>query len=144
VKNEGAQTVPIVDDHTERMHPDIHPSFGHSLMHALHGVRHVVRHERNARFHLAMAVVVLFASFVLHISGLGLVVLLFAVILVFLSEVFNTAFERTLDLIDTRDNAQIKVIKDMSAGAVLIAAAAAVITGFIVMGPPLARLLWGN
>jgi diacylglycerol kinase len=91
-----------------------------------------------------MACIVLLASIALHISGLGMVVLLFAIIIVFLSEVFNTAIERTLDLIDTRDNAHIKVIKDMSAGAVLIASIAAVITGFIVMGPPLMRLIWGN
>ena len=138
-----AQPAPVADDHAARVHPSAKPSFGHSLEHSWHGVRHVIRHERNARIHLLMAVLVVVAAAVWRVSVDQWVAVLFAIMLVFLAEVFNTAIERTLDLIDIRENAQIKIIKDMTAGAVLLAAVAAVLVGALVFGPPVLRWFGG-
>jgi diacylglycerol kinase (ATP) len=60
-----------------------------------------------------------------------------------LAEIFNTAIEKTLDLIDTEHNPRIMIIKDMAAGAVLVAAVAAVLMGVVIFGPYLVRL-WLN
>jgi diacylglycerol kinase len=132
------------DDHTERVHPDVHPTFVRSMGHAIHGLRHVLRHERNARIHLVTAVIVFAGAVLLKISVYGFSSVFFAVVLVFLAEVFNTAIERTLDLIDPNENPHIKVIKDMSAGAVLIAALSAVAIGVTVFGPAIGRFAWGR
>ena len=134
----------LTDDHTARVHPGSRQTFWEGLVHAIHGVIHVFKHERNARIHLMVALVVLLLGLVLHLSVDQLTDVFFAIVLVFLAEIFNTAVERTLDLIDLRENAHIKLVKDMSAGAVLVTALAAVIIGLLVFGPYVARSVWGT
>ena len=112
------------------------------FVHALHGVRHVFEHERNARVHLAFAVLAFLLGVSLRVSAAELAAVFFAVIIVFLAEIFNTAIERTLDLIDIRENPRIKLIKDMAAGAVLVAAAAAVMIGVAIFAPYIMELVW--
>lgn len=131
------------DDHLQRVHPGTQGTFFTGLMHAWHGVRHVFMHERNARLHLMFAVLALVAGVWLRVSDAELAAVFFAVIIVFLAEIVNTAIERTLDLIDIKENPRIKLIKDMSAGAVLVAAVAAVIIGTAIFAPYLIRMIWG-
>ena len=132
------------DDHTARVHPGSRQTFWEGMTHAFHGVLHVVRHERNARIHLMAAVLVLLVGLLMHLSDDQLTDVFFAIVLVFLAEVFNTAVERTLDLIDLEENPRIKIVKDMSAGAVLVAAVAAVVIGIIIFGPYVARWAWAT
>lgn len=134
----------LTDDHTARVHPGSRQTFWQGMQHAIHGVIHVFKHERNARIHLMFAVVILLSGMVLHLTVDQLTDVFFAVVLVFLAEIFNTAVERTLDLIDLRENAQIKLVKDMAAGAVLVTAMAAVVIGVLVFWPYVARLVWGT
>jgi diacylglycerol kinase len=138
------EVIPGEDDHTERVHPDTHPTLLRGMMHAIHGVRHVLMHERNARIHLAFAIMAFLLGVFLEVSGVELAAVFFAVILVFLAEIFNTAIERTLDLIDIEENPKIKLIKDMAAGAVLVAAAAAVMIGVAIFAPHIVELLWAD
>jgi len=132
------------DDHTARVHPGSRQTFWEGMVHAIHGVRHVLKHERNARIHLVFALIALILGLMLKISDAQLAAVFFAVVLVFLAEIFNTAIERTLDLIDLHENQRIKLVKDMSAGAVLICAIAASAIGLVIFGPPVTRLIWGN
>lgn len=133
-----------VDDHALRVHPRAQGSFVSGMLHAIHGVMHVVKHERNARVHLLFAVAAALLGLLLDLSNNELAAVFFAIIIVFLSEIFNTAIERTLDLIDIEENPRIKIIKDMSAGAVLVAAVAAVLIGFTIFTPYVLRTLWAN
>jgi diacylglycerol kinase len=142
--SEKPVSLPIDDDHTERVHPDSHPNFFKGMRHAIHGVMHVFEHERNARVHLAFAILAFLLGVFLQVSGVELAAVFFAVILVFLAEIFNTAIERTLDLIDIKENRRIKLIKDMAAGAVLVAATAAVMIGIAIFAPHIVELLWPN
>jgi diacylglycerol kinase len=114
--------------------------FAQSLKFAWKGLSHIVRHERNARIHLLFAVLAFVMGVFLRVSDVQLAAIFFAVIIVFLAEIFNTAIEKTLDLIDTEHNPHIMMIKDMAAGAVLVAAVAAVLMGVVIFGPYLARL----
>ena len=141
-----AETIvkPRSDDHTERVHPYAQLGFFRSMVNAWHGVMHVFRHERNARIHLMFAILALVLGVYLRVSDAELAAVFFAVILVFLAEIFNTAVERTLDLIDPKENPQIKMIKDMSAGGVLVAAVAAILIGAAIFGPLLVEKLWAR
>lgn len=133
-----------VDDHLARVHPRAQGSFLQGMTHALHGVVHVIKHERNARVHLLFAVAAALLGVLLRLSNAELAGVFFAIIIVFISEVFNTAIERTLDLIDLEENPRIKIIKDMSAGGVLIAAVAAVLIGLVIFVPHVMRIVWGS
>jgi diacylglycerol kinase len=139
-----AKPAASVDDHATRMHPGTHPSFHKSVAHALHGVVHIIEHERNARLHLLFAALAFTLGLELRLTNVELAAVFFAAIIVFLAETFNTAIERTLDLIDPEENPRIKLIKDMAAGGVLIAAVAAAMIGVVVFGPALGALLWGH
>jgi undecaprenol kinase len=132
------------DDHAQRVHPYVDSSFLKSVQHSLHGVRHVFIHERNARVHLAVAILAFLLGLALKVSTAELAAVFFAVIIVFLAEIFNTAIERTLDLIDSHENPRIKLIKDMAAGGVLVAAAAALIVGVAIFAPYILELIWPN
>lgn len=134
--------VVAADDHVRRVHPDTQPRFFDGMKHAMHGVKHVFYHERNARVHLAFAILAFLLGVWLQVTSAELAAVFFAVILVFLAEIFNTAIERTLDLIDIEENPKIKLIKDMAAGGVLVAAAAAVAIGVAIFVPYIVELLW--
>lgn len=134
----------IVDDHDARVHPGSQGGFINGLVHALHGVLHVFNHEHNARVHLVAAILAFALGLVLRVSNVELAAVFFAVVIVFLTEIFNTIIERTLDLIDIQENPRIKLIKDMAAGAVLVAAVAAVSIGTVIFGPHILRLIWPN
>ena len=140
--SQGLEEEIMADDHAERVHPDSHPSLVMGMIHALHGLKHVLLHERNARIHLTFAVAVFIMGVVLQLSPVELAAVFFAVVLVFISEIFNTAIERTLDIISIKENSRIKLIKDMAAGAVLVAAAAAVMIGVAIFAPHIVELLW--
>ncbi len=133
-----------VDDHSARVHPGSQGGFLNGLRHAMHGVLHVFEHEHNARVHLLFAVMAFALGLLLRVSDVELAAVFFAVVIVFLTEIFNTIIERTLDLIDIQENPRIKLIKDMAAGAVLVAAVAAAAIGTVIFGPHILRLIWPN
>jgi diacylglycerol kinase (ATP) len=117
-------------------------SFSRSLYTAFMGVVFVVRVERNARIHLVFAVAAIILGVILGISDAELAAVFFAIILVFTTEVVNTALEKTLDLIEPEHNEQVRIVKDIAAGAVLVTAIGAVAIGLAVFLPYLTNLAW--
>lgn len=113
------------------------------FQYAFKGLWYVLRYERNARIHLVAAVFAFGLGVYLHVSDVELAAIFFAIIIVFLAEIFNTAIEKTLDLIDQERNLRIMIIKDMAAGAVLVAASAAAVMGIVIFGPYIWRLWQG-
>src|SRR4029079_4802465 len=116
--------------------------FIRSLKAAINGIAEVLRGERNAKIHLAVAIVVILAGAILRISSSEWAAVFFAMLLVFLAEIVNTAIEKMLDLIDGKENPQVGLIKDITAGAVLIAAAGALIVGVSVFWPYVLGVIW--
>jgi diacylglycerol kinase len=55
--------------------------------------------------------------------------------LVWVTEILNTCIEKAMDVITIEHHPQIKIIKDLAAGAVLIAALVAVIVGSFIFIP---------
>lgn len=68
-------------------------------------------------------------------------ILVLTIALVLFAEMINTVVEAVVDLITEEQHSLAKVAKDVSAGAVLVTAIAAVLVGLLILGPPLlARL----
>lgn len=111
-----------------------------SFVYAFEGVYYIFRHERNARVHLVLAVVAFCAGLAFRVSDTALAAIFFATILVFLAEIFNTAIEKILDLVEPNHHPQVKLIKDMAAGAVLVAAVAAIAIGVVIFTPYVVKL----
>jgi len=112
-----------------------------SMRYAINGLLQVIRSEHNARIHMVAAVIAIIAGILLHISRIEWMLVLFCFGLVFASEIINTALEKMIDLVIPQKNEHVKIIKDISAGAVLVSAIIAFITGLIIFIPYLARLL---
>src|SRR5215216_1730329 len=87
-----------------------------SFEHAYRGMIYAVRTQRNMRFHVVVAV------------------------LVFVTELFNTAMEFVVDLATREYHPLAKLAKDVSAGAVLVSSVGAVLVGYLVLADDLGPL----
>ncbi|MBO8171391.1 MAG: diacylglycerol kinase family protein [Bacillaceae bacterium] len=112
-------------------------SFGH----ARDGIIHTVRTQRNMRIHVAVSLLVIPFGFLLSIELQELLLVIFAVFLVLITEMINTAVESVVDMVTEEYHHLAKIAKDASAGAVLFAAVLSVIIGIGVFGPPLFTIL---
>ncbi|CAA9464288.1 MAG: Diacylglycerol kinase [uncultured Rubrobacteraceae bacterium] len=113
---------------------------GRSFEHAYRGVVSAVRTQRNMRFHVLAAVGVLVLSLLVGVSELELAVLVLTILLVFVTEMLNTAMEFVVDLVTTEYHPLAKLAKDVSAGAVLVSSVGAVLVGYLVLADDLGPL----
>lgn len=111
-----------------------------SFEHAYRGLISAVRTQRNMRFHVVVAVLVLVASLLVGASKLELAILVLTVLLVFVTELFNTAMEFVVDLATKEYHPLAKLAKDVSAGAVLVSSVGAVLVGYLVLADDLGPL----
>jgi diacylglycerol kinase len=112
-----------------------------SFRYALEGLRYVVRSERNARLHLISAIIVILISAWLALPAAEWALIIAAIALVFAGEMLNTVVELAIDLISPEFHPMAKNVKDVAAGAVLVAAIAAAGIGFLILGPRLCQKL---
>ncbi len=99
---------------------------------AQEGVLHCFRTQLHMRFHFITLVAVLLAGLLLGLENRDMLVLVFAITLVIVAEMFNTAVEAVVDMITESYNPAAKTAKDVAAGAVLLAAGNAVIAGVLI------------
>lgn len=109
--------------------------FRKSLKPSLQGIAAFFRHEMHARIHAVIAVFVLAAGVLLPLTATEWLLVLLAISLVFITEITNTVFEHLADYVQPQYHPQIRRIKDLAAGAVLMAAIYALLTGLVIFGP---------
>ncbi|HEX7734310.1 MAG TPA: diacylglycerol kinase family protein [Ktedonobacteraceae bacterium] len=109
---------------------------------AFHGLWYTLRTQRNARVHLAAALLVTIAGLLLRVSALEFALLAIAIAGVFIAEMFNTVFEICVDIAQPGYHPLARIAKDVAAGAVLVSAILAVLIGLFVLGPHLWTLLF--
>lgn len=112
-----------------------------SFKYAYKGVRNLVSSEINFRIHVAAAVLVLAGGFYLDIDGSDWTVVLLCFALVLSAEAFNSAVEELVDFVSPGQHEKAGRIKDIAAGAVLISAGLAAVTGCIVFLPKIIERL---
>ncbi|MBT9130434.1 MAG: Undecaprenol kinase [candidate division WS2 bacterium] len=112
-----------------------------SFKHAIAGFREAFTKEKNLRIQLLLGLVAIILGIGFKITPVEWTILLLVISMVITSELFNTALERTLDLIDSNPNGTIKIAKDVAAGAVIFTAVIAIVIGLIIFIPRLIQLL---
>jgi diacylglycerol kinase (ATP) len=115
-----------------------------SFNYAIGGVVYALRTQRNMRIHVAAALITLIGTVALRVSAIGLAAVIFAISLVFVTELVNTAIEAAVDLSTESYDPLAKVAKDVAAGAVLIAATNAVVIAYLVLYSPVQRYMQGG
>jgi diacylglycerol kinase len=109
--------------------------FLRSFYHAFRGIAECFKSERNFKIHAATAVTAVLFSFFFKIAAYEWMFIITAIAAVMSAEIINTAVEKIADFIEPDKNEKIRIIKDMTAGMVLIAAAGAFILGAVVFFP---------
>ncbi len=108
-----------------------------SIYFALQGWKHTLCTQRNTWIHTTISVLVILLGAWLHLPGRDWAVILLTMALVWAAEFFNTALETLTDLVHPETHPLAKTSKDVSAAAVLVSAAAALLVGLLILGPPL-------
>lgn len=110
-------------------------SFLHNLIdsfnYAINGIIVAVKSERNMKIHYLTAVLVLIVSLLFDLSRVEFLFLIFAISLVIITELINTAIEKTIDMVSPEYHKLAEISKDMAAGAVLIAALNSLVVAYV-------------
>jgi diacylglycerol kinase len=107
----------------------------HSFSYAFSGIWTMLKTQPNARIHAASTILVILAGFIFNLSTGEWCWTTMAIVAVWMAESLNTAIEFLCDAASPEFHPLIKRSKDVSAGAVLIAALGAVTIGILVFGP---------
>jgi diacylglycerol kinase (ATP) len=100
---------------------------------AMGGVVFTFKTQRHMRVHLYVVLIVLLLGMFMNLGLRELLVLLFTISLVIIAEMFNSAIEATVDLVQPNYHPLAKFAKDIAAGAVLITSILAVVVGSLIM-----------
>ncbi|MGD8243684.1 MAG: diacylglycerol kinase family protein [Anaerolineae bacterium] len=107
---------------------------------AVSGLWYALRTQWSMRIHLGVASAVGVLGLWLGLPADQWAVLALTIGLVLLCEMINTMGEKLVDLVCPDYHPFAKTVKDVMAGAVLLAAIISVIVGLLILGPP----LWGK
>ena len=109
--------------------------FNNTFKNARKGFRLVFKSEVNIRVHLLIAILVLMAAYFFKFTAIEYCMLLVAIAMVIISEMFNTAVEFALDSVyHNKYSRMVGMAKDISAGAVMIASVVSALIGIILFG----------
>lgn len=91
--------------------------------------------QRNMRLHFLVALAVIFLSFLFPLTKIEVLFIFIVIFFVLFAELLNTVVEKIVDLITKDYNFLAKIIKDMSAGVVLLSSLLAVVVGTSIFYP---------
>lgn len=102
---------------------------------AFSGILETIKKERNIKVHIFVMLLVIIAGLYFKISLIEWFICIILFSIVISGEIFNTAIENLVDLVCPEKNEKAKIIKDASAGGVLILAIGSAIIGLIIFVP---------
>lgn len=111
---------------------------------AVFGLRYAILREKNFFIQSIFAIVVLTAALFLEIEADRVIILIIVIALVLALELVNSAIEKTLDLVKPRLHEQVQIVKDMMAGAVLLAVFFAAVIGCLIFFPAVIEFMSGT
>lgn len=118
------------------------PNLVLSFKYAWAGVRYAFTTQRNFRIHTGVAVLAISLGVFLQITPVEMAVITLTCALVMVLELLNTAIESVVDLTVKQTYHELaKIAKDCAAGAVLVAAGAAVLVACSILLPRLLVLI---
>ena len=104
---------------------------------AINGLKYTFRSQLNFRIHLGIGIIAVICGVAVRLSASEWSILALTTGAVISMETMNTAIEKLVDLVSPDFRKEAGIIKDVAAGAVLVAAIAAVVTGLFLFLPKL-------
>lgn len=108
---------------------------------AFKGIGYAIATQLNFRVHLVAALAAGLLGYALHISASEWIWVVCCTALVLAAELLNTAIEILTDMVSPEYDVKAGHVKDVAAGAVLITAIFALITGLIIFLPKILTLI---
>jgi diacylglycerol kinase (ATP) len=105
--------------------------FRESLKLAAGGIVYLFLYHRNMRIIFMLGIAASLLGIYFKLKGIELVALCITITLVFVAEIFNTAIEMTMNLLTSKYNKRIKLVKDIAAAVVLLTCLNAIAVGYI-------------
>ena len=112
-----------------------------AFVNAFTGLYYFFRHEQNGRSQLVIGIFTVIISTLLHISPHEWIAVLLCIGTVLSAEMINSALEKLCDYSQPLFNPQIRIIKDIAAGSVLIISVSSAIIGAFIFIPKLLQLV---
>ena len=104
-----------------------------SFNNAFQGIWYTIVNERNMKIHLVIGTIVILLSLWVRVSKIELTVLCLTIAMVICFELINTAVEVLVNIIVDVYPPKAKIIKDVSAGAVFVAAIFSIVIGVLIL-----------
>jgi len=99
---------------------------------AFQGIRLAIVSQQNLKIHVAVALMVCSAGVYIDLSLIEWILIAVAIGLVISAEIMNTAIEALVDMVEPERNPRAGRVKDIAAGAVLVASFTAIVIGVLV------------
>ena len=106
-----------------------------SFTYAFNGLKLCFASEVNFKVHVLLATTTLLLGIVFRISNTEWLAIIFSIAFVIALEMINTAIEKLCDVVNAAFDPGIKKVKDITAGAVLVAAVGSLVIGVIIFLP---------
>lgn len=105
------------------------------------GLMAAFKEERNFRIQFLIGVVVIFFMIILGLNSIEKSILLLMILVVLSLELINSQIEKFLDLIHPDHHPRVKIIKDFSAGAVLLSVIGSIAIGILIFLPHIINII---
>ena len=92
----------------------------------------MLKSERNFQLEVFALIINLFLIVYFKLNSTDVALILLVCFLVLIAETINTAIEKICDFVEPNSNKKIGIIKDISAGAVILATLLSIIVGVLV------------
>lgn len=108
------------------------PPFHKSVLNSVRGLIWMLKNERNFQLEVLALIINIILILILNVKASEAALILILCAAVLSAEILNTAIEKICDIIEPNFDARIGIIKDISAGAVLLLSVTAIIVGLII------------
>ena len=98
---------------------------------AIEGLISALKNEKHMKVHILAAIIIVILAIVINASKVEILIISLSVSFVVITELVNTAVEAIVDLVSPERHPLAKLVKDVAAGAVLVAAINALCVGYL-------------
>lgn len=107
-------------------------TFEESFLHASEGLDDALHHEDNLKVEIIIAIITLLLSLLFKVTKGELIIIIFSMALVMVTELINTSIEAAVDTSTNHYDKNAKYAKDLAAGSVIFATSFAGICGYLI------------
>lgn len=120
---------------------DKNQNFSKSFKTAVFGLKSAFKEEKNFRVQFTIAIIVVFFILFFRLNSVEASIIFLTILVVLSLELINSQIEKFLDIIQPDHHPRVKIIKDFTAGAVLLSVLGSIVIGLLIFWPYLVKYI---